>query len=144
MKIEYELMDFSSKDAARLTAVVEKTLDKCMDFYKMVLTTHDRCQTSATKRLQEIPDQEEQLKYLHDRMQEDELNIQLVKGLNKKVVKGLVAQAATINCLLEDQLRVTPQRVVEIKSQLSTHEVTVIFLEPTDFKTIAIDDVAWK
>ena len=75
-------MDFSSKATARLTTAVGKTLDKCMDFYKRVLTTHNRCQNSAAKRLQEFPGQEEHLKYLHDRMQEDELNIQLVKGLN--------------------------------------------------------------
>ena len=56
------------------------------------------------------------MKYLHDRIQEDELHIHLVKGLNEKVVKGLVAQYAVSNFLLEDQLRVTPQRVVEIKS----------------------------
>ena len=109
-------MDYSSKDAARLTATVGKTLDKCMDFYKRVLTTHNKCHTSEARRLQEFPGQEEHLKYLHDRMQEDELNIQQVKGLNEKIVKSLVAQAAVSNCLLEEQLRVTPQKVAEVKS----------------------------
>ena len=84
------------------------------------------------------------MKYLHDRQQEDKLHIQLVKGLNEKVVKGLVAQAAVSNFLLDDQLRVTPQRVADIKSQLSKHEVIVRFLEPTDFETIAADVVLWK
>ena len=83
-------------------------MDKCMEFYKRVLTTHNIFQTSITKRLQEFLGQEEHLKYLHDRLQEDELNIQLVKGLNEKVVKILVAQVAVNNCLLEDHLRVTP------------------------------------
>ena len=76
LHIEHELMDYSSKAAARLTIAVGKTLDKCMDFYKRVLTMHNRCQTSAARRLQEFPGQEEHLKYLHDRLQEDELNIQ--------------------------------------------------------------------
>ena len=58
-----------------------------MEFYKRVLTTHNRCQTSTTKILQEFPVQEEHLKYLHDRLQEDKLNIHLVKGLNEEVVK---------------------------------------------------------
>ena len=44
------------------------------------------------------------MKYLHDRLQEDELHIQLVKGLNEKVIKILVAQDAVGNFLLEDQL----------------------------------------
>ena len=67
------------------------------------------------------------MKYLHDRLQEDELHIQLVKGMNEKVVKGLVAQAAISNFLLEDHLRVTPQSVVEIKSQFSKHKFTTRF-----------------
>ena len=120
-------MDFNSKAAAKLTAVVGKTLDKCMDFYKRELTTHNRCQTSSTKRLHEFPGQEEHLKYLHDRLQEDELIIEQVKGLNEKIVKSLVAQAAVSNCLLEDQPRVT-QRVAEIQSQLVVHEVLVRIL----------------
>ena len=102
LHIEHELVDYSNKVATRLTAAVGKTMDKCMDFYKRVLTTHNRCQTSTAMRLQEFPGQEEHLKYLHDRMQEDELNIQQVKGLNGKIVKSLVAQAAVSNCLLED------------------------------------------
>ena len=51
------------------------------------------------------------MKYLHDRKEEDEVHIQLVKGMSEKVVKYLVDQAAVNNCLLEDQLRVTLPRV---------------------------------
>ena len=75
LKIEYELMDFSSNAATKFKTAVGKTLDKCMDLYKKVLTTHNRCHTSTKKRLQEFSGQEECLKYLHDRLQEDELNI---------------------------------------------------------------------
>ena len=127
LQIEYDIMNFSSKASERLIDAVKKTMEKCMEFYKKMLTTHNRCQTSSAKRLQEFPAHEEHLKYLHDRQQEDELHIQLVKGLNEKVVKGLVAQAVDSNCLLEDHLRVTPQRIADIKSQLSKHEVTVRF-----------------
>ena len=116
MHIEYDIMNFISKATARLTVIVEKTLDRCMEFCKMVLTTQNRCQTSSTKTLQEFPEQEEHLKYLHDRREEDELHIQLVKNLSEKVVKGLVAQAAISNFLPEEQVKVTTPRVAEIKS----------------------------
>ena len=53
-QIEYELMDFRSTAAARLTVVVRKTLDKCMEFYKRVITMHNKCQTSTAKRLQDF------------------------------------------------------------------------------------------
>ena len=68
LKIKYELMDFSRKDVARLASAVGKTLEKCMDLYKRVLMTHNRCQTSTTKILQEFLGQEEHLRYLHDRL----------------------------------------------------------------------------
>ena len=114
LQLEYDLMNFSSKVVERLIVAVENTTYKCMEFYKKVLTTHNKCQTSSAKWLQEFPAHEEHLKYLHDRLQEDELSIQLIKGLNEKLIKSLVAQAAVSNFLLEDQLRVTTPRVADI------------------------------
>ena len=84
------------------------------------------------------------MKHLHDRLQEDEPSIQLINGLNEKVIKGVIAQAAVSNCLLEDQLRVIPSRVADIKTQISKHEVTVKLLEPTYFEIIASNAMAWK
>ena len=84
------------------------------------------------------------MKYLHDRLQEDEIHIELVKVMNEKVIKILVAQAAVSNFQLEDQLRVTSPRGEHIKNQLSKHEVTEFFLEPTNFETITVDTRAWK
>ena len=66
-----------------------------------MLITHKKCLNPSTQRLQEFPEHEENLKQLNDKLQEDELNIQLVKGLDTKVVKSLVAQAAVSNCILE-------------------------------------------
>ena len=106
--MEYDLINFSSKVAKRLIDAVKKTTDKCMEFYNKVLTTHNNWQTSSTKRIQEFRAHEEHLKHLHDRLQEDELSIQLIKGLNEKVIKSMVAQVTVSNFLLEDQLRVTP------------------------------------
>ena len=51
MHIEYDIMNFSSKEVERRIVTVEKTLDRCMEFYKKVLATHNRYQTSSGKRL---------------------------------------------------------------------------------------------
>ena len=77
-------------------------------------------------------------------MQEDELDIQLVKNLNEKVIKNMIAQVVVSNCLLEYQLQVIPKRMADIKTQVSKHEVTVWFLEPSEFEIIVLDAVAWK
>ena len=45
---------------------------------------------------------------------------------------------------MEDQLRVTPQKVAEIRSQLVGHEVSIRILELMDFRTIAVDASTWK
>ena len=67
-----------------------------------------------------------------------------MKRLNEKVIKNMIAQAAVSNFLLEDQLRVIPSRMADIKAQDSKHEVTVIFLEPAEFEIIFSDAMAWK
>ena len=96
-QLEYDLMNFSNRAVERLIDAVEKTSEKCRELYNKVLITRNKFQTSSTKRLQEFPPYEEHLKHLHDRLQEDELSIQLIKGLNAKVIKGMVAQAAVSN-----------------------------------------------
>ena len=62
----------------------------------------------------------------------------------EKVLKNWVAQASISNCLLENLLRETPPKAVEIKSQLDVHGVTVRLLDPIDFKTIAAEADAWS
>ena len=84
------------------------------------------------------------MKYLQDRLEEDELSIQQVKGITKKVVNILVAQVEVSNFLLEYHLMVTPPKAVEIKSQLAIHEVTIKLLDPIDFKTITVEADAWR
>ena len=60
------------------------------------------------------------------------------------MLKSVIAQEAVISCRLEDQLRLLPARMSNIKAQASKHEVIAIFLEPSDFEKIVTDDMAWK
>ena len=144
MQLEYELMGFGNKASEKLLEAMKKTKYRCMEFCEKVLETHNRCQTSSNKRLDGLLAHEEHLKQLHDRLQEDELGIQLIKSLDDKGLKSVIAQATVNNCQLEDQLRLLPARMNNIKAQAAKHEVTVIFLEPSDFEKIVTDDMAWK
>ena len=83
-------------------------------------------------------------KQLQERWQEDEQAIQLVKGLDEKVLKNAVAHAAISSHLLEDQLRLILARVANIKSQVAKHEITIRFLEPSSFKNTASYANVWK
>ena len=55
LQLEYELIAFSNRAAEKLIEAVLKTIDKCMEFSKKVLTTHNRFQTSSKRRLDELP-----------------------------------------------------------------------------------------
>ena len=76
-------------------------------------------------------------------MHEDESSIQQIKGITEKVVKDWIAKASIMNFLLKDLYRVTPPKVVEIKSHLTVHEVTVRLLEPLDYKSNVVEVDAW-
>ena len=60
------------------------------------------------------------------------------------MLKNVIAQAVVSNYLLEDQIRLLPTRMEDIRAQISKHEVTVKFLEPAEFEIIASDAKAWK
>ena len=55
------------------------------------------------------------------------------------MLKNVIAQVAVSNHLLQDQLRLLPARMANIKAQVAKHEVTIRFLEPSEFETIVTD-----
>ena len=60
------------------------------------------------------------------------------------MLKTEIAHATVSSHLLEDQLRLIPTRVVNIKAQAAKHEITIRFLEPSGFESIASDMNVWK
>ena len=43
LQLEYDLMNFSNRAAEKLIDAVKKTSDKCREFHKKVLVTHNKC-----------------------------------------------------------------------------------------------------
>ena len=138
------MIGFNNRAADRLIEAFLKTIDKCRELCKKVLRTHNRRHTSSKRRLDELSPHKEHLKQLHARFQEGELDIRLIKNLDERVIKNVIAQDAVSNFLLEDQFRLLPARMADIRAQDYKHEVTVRFLEPTEFEIIASDAKAWK
>ena len=60
------------------------------------------------------------------------------------MLKTAIAQAEVSSHLLEDQLWLIPARVENIRSQIAKHEITIKFLEPSGFETIATYANIWK
>ena len=55
------------------------------------------------------------------------------------MLKNVIYQEAVSKHLLEDQLRLLPDKMANIKAQVAKHEVAVRFLEPSEFKIIVAD-----
>ena len=144
LRIELEVLEFSNKYSLRLTTGVEWTLERFVYFFKRMRTMHNKCQTSSVERIQEFQYKDGHLKYLQERLSEDELSIQQIEGITEKAVKYWIAKVSFNNCLMEDLYWITPPRKVEIKSQLVVHEVTVRLPEPLDYKTIPTEVDAWS
>ena len=72
------------------------------------------------------------------------MGIQLIKSMDERLLKNVISQEAINNHLLEDQLRLLLARMANIKSQVAKHEVTIRFLEPSEFETIVTNSNTWK
>ena len=52
VNLEYELIEFRSKAREELVNIVRRTKGVYAEFYRKVLLTYNRCQTSAKRRLE--------------------------------------------------------------------------------------------
>ena len=91
LKLEYELIEFGSKETEELVKAVQRKKGVCVEFCRNVLITYNRCHIYAKRRLEEFRHHEGVLKQLQEKWQEDEQGIQLVKGLDEKVLKTIIA-----------------------------------------------------
>ena len=144
IKLEYELIKFASKAVEELVKTITRMKSACAEFCRKVLLTYNWCQTSAKRKLEELPDHEIFLKQLQEWWQEDEQDIQLVKRLDRKALKTEIAHVGFSSHLLEDQVHLISARVPSINAQDAKHEITIIFLEPSGFKNIVADANAWR
>ena len=104
---------------------MKKTKTPCVEFCKRALSTYNRCQTSAEKRLDVLPEHELFLKHLHDKYKEDEQEIQQVKDLDEWILKNVVAHAAVSIHLLEDELCLSPARIEGVKTEAAKYEINI-------------------
>ena len=116
----------------------------CVEYYRRILVTYNRCQLTADKRLDAIPEHELFIKQLQNRYQEDEQEIQQVKDLDEQILKNAVAHAAVSIHLLEDKLCLSPPRIEVVKNQAAKYEISIHFLEPSYFEGIAVEAQVWK
>ena len=118
---------------------VKRTHVACSKYFKRFLNAYNRCQTEAELRFEEFPDHEAFVEVLQKRHQDAEARTQQIQSINAMVLKNEVGHAAISIQILEDQLRLSPERIEAIRNQVDKFEINIQFLEPCAFEA-----AAWK
>ena len=137
-------MEFSIKTTEEFKKIVNEMKGACTEFCRRLLITYNWCQVAVEQRIVTFPYHDLFIEMLQNRYQEDEQRIQQVKVLDEQILKDEVAHSAVSVQLLEDQLRLSSARIEVIKNQAAKFEINIRFLEPSKFKNIASEALAWK
>ena len=62
--MELEILNFDSKEAVRLNTTIDKIVEKCIQFYKKMCSTHNKCQVLVGTQDQDFPTREHHLNNL--------------------------------------------------------------------------------
>ena len=117
--MEVAILNFRCRTAVRLNTAIEKTIEKCIEFYKGIHLVHNQCMILIGSSNQVFPVREEHLKNLQERLQKGEESIFKLKDVSEEDIKIWIIQALGHNLLLEEYLSQITPKVKEIESQLS-------------------------
>ena len=131
LKMELNILKFGCRMVVRLNIAIEKTIEKCAEFYKGIHLVHNQCMILTKSLDQVFPFRKEHLNNLQERLQKGEEIISRLEAISEEYIKIWITQASGHKLKLEEYLSQITPKVKEIESQLSKHEVAVRVLEPT-------------
>ena len=137
------MLEFSI-NTAEFKKAINKTRGACVELFRRLLITYNRCQVEAEQRMDTFPDHSLFLEILQRIYQGDEQRIQHIKSLDKQTLRNEVDHSAVSVQLLEDQLHLSTTRIEVIRNQAAKFEINIHFLEPSEFKSIASKALAWN
>ena len=66
INMELVILNFGCKSVVQLNTAIDKTIEKCTEFYKGMCLIHHQCQILASTPEQDFPAREQHLKNLQD------------------------------------------------------------------------------
>ena len=111
-------MNFGCRKAVILNTTIEKTIEKCAEFYKGIHLVHNHCMILTDSSDHVFPVREEHLKNLQERLQKREESIFRIEAISEEYIKYWIIQASGYKLKLEDSLSQSTPTVKEIESQL--------------------------
>ena len=143
LKMELAILKFGCRRVVRLNTTIEKTIEKCNEFYKGIHLVHNQCMILTDSLDQVFLVREEHLKNLQERLQKREESISRLEAVREEDIKLWIIQASGHKIKLEESLVQSTPKMKEIESQLSKHEVAVRVLEPVEFQVINEQAQVW-
>ena len=131
--MEVAILNFGCRIAVKLNTAIEKTIEKCAEFYKGIHLSHNQCMILTDSPDQVFPVKEEHLKNVQERLQKGEESISRLEAVSDENIKIWIIQESSHKIKLEESLSQSALKVKEIESQLSKHEVVVHVLEHIEF-----------
>ena len=84
--MELAILNFRSKSTVRLNTSIDKTIEKCNDFYKKMYTNHNKFQALVATQVLDFPEKDQHLKNLQDKLQTDEEIIQKIENIGEEAI----------------------------------------------------------
>ena len=97
-------MNFRCQTAVRLNTTIEKTIEKCVEFYKGMHFVHNQCMVLTGSLNQYFPVKEEHLKNLQERLLTGKESISNLEAVSEEDIKIWIIQALGHKLLLEESL----------------------------------------
>ena len=94
LKQEYDLLEFAINVMEEFKKTVKKMRGLGAEYCRRVLATYNRCQISAERRLDAIPEHKVFIEHLQNRFQKDDQEISQVKDLDEQILKNAVTHAS--------------------------------------------------
>ena len=108
-----------------------------------MFSTHNRCQVSTDIQDRDFLAKEKHLKNLQDKLQVGEEIISKIECISEEAIGISTVQASFHRHLFEELLIQSSQKVREIESQMSKHELAARVLDPIDYCIISEQDKIW-
>ena len=118
LKRDHNLVEFAISTAEDFKKTVKRAQVACLEYFKRFLNAYNRCQTEDELRFQEILDHETFVEVLQKRHQDAEARTQQIQSIDAIVLKNEVGHAAVGIQILEDQIRLIPARIEDIRNQV--------------------------
>ena len=104
LKMEVAILNFECRITIRLNTTIEKTIEKCVEFYKGIHFVHNQCMVLTGAPAQYFPVREEHLNNLQERMLKGEESISKLEAVNEEDMRIWIIQDSRHKLPLEESL----------------------------------------